>query len=230
MKRAWKVYAAVIKDRVDVLCSSSATCIGANTALDTSVLEGSYGDMTDFMSVEDLRMFPPPMPQTTRRSSPRFAMPSFRPADYAMSFFEGRASFEDLFWITGVTHPQYVMLGPSLLPGSGLGCFAIRVIAADTFVCEYTGPRFATLLLAEAVFPSSQHIFAGSTLLEAPMAPNGCACFVVRNYVNDPLIQHLVNAEIRYNIVRGRFEIWSTGSGIGFLEVVLHRLLRGFLE
>ncbi len=113
-------------------------------------------------------MFPPPVLQpnethhpTSRRFSLRFAMPSFRLADYATSFFEGRASCDDLFWITRVAHPQYVMLGPSC----GLGCFAIRIIAADSFACGYTGPRFATLLLAEAAFPISQHFLDGSTLL-----------------------------------------------------------------
>jgi len=114
-----------------------------------------------------------------------------------------------------------VMLGPSLIRESGIGCIAITNIRADSFVCAYEGTEFETLQQAEAAFPNSNATFDGSDLVAAPPLPVVVASSLSYGfYVNDPLVAHLVNAEIRYNTLRSRYEVWSTGSGIGYLEEV----------
>ena len=141
---------------------------------------------------------------------------------FTSSFFEGQADPAKLFPLT--TEDNYrVRLGPSLLEkNSGLGLFVVvSRIRKDSFVCKYIGPRFDSLLQAEQAFPNSAAVFDGTGLVARP--PLGVVVATAASYgyyINDPLMPHLVNASIRYNIEMDVFEVWTTGNDIAYLEEV----------
>jgi hypothetical protein len=101
-----------------------------------------------------------------------------------------------------------VQVGPTLLPFDGLGTLVVEEpIAPESFVCVNGGPRYSTTEDALAAHPNTCAIFDGSVFIQAQS---------YGYYVNDPLLPHLVNTGRGFR----RFEVWSTGNGIGVVETV----------
>jgi hypothetical protein len=157
---------------------------------------------------------------TPQRHSARIAAQPVQ-VDYTDAFFDERSDGDDFRTLMSDRNWR-VRVGQTLLPFQGLGTFVVEEpIARDSFVCVYGGPRYETTEEALAAYPNTCAIFDGSVLLQAP--PRAVVVATQQSYgyyVNDPLLPHLVNAAIRYNRTHRRFEIWSTGNGIGVNEEV----------